>query len=63
MALNKIREFYTEWFRVCPNITSTFRIVAIFKSYIKENNDLKTLVGTSMNFNCTKRRLCKCKGS
>jgi hypothetical protein len=28
----KIKEFYTEWFSVYPNITSKFRTIAIFKS-------------------------------
>jgi hypothetical protein len=38
-TLHKITEFYTKWFRVCTNLTSKFRTDAIFKSYVKENND------------------------
>jgi hypothetical protein len=32
MTLQKIREFYAEWFRVCPNITSKFRSISIFRT-------------------------------
>jgi hypothetical protein len=39
MTLHKITEFYTEWFSVYPNITSEFRIIAIFKNFVKQNND------------------------
>jgi hypothetical protein len=39
MTLHKITEFYTEWYSVCPNITSKFRTIAIFKNYVKQNND------------------------
>jgi hypothetical protein len=39
MTLHKITEFYTEWFSVCPNITSKFRNTAVFKSFVKCNND------------------------
>jgi hypothetical protein len=39
MTLHKITEFYTEWFTVYPNITSEFRTIAIFKNYVKQNND------------------------
>jgi hypothetical protein len=39
MTLNKITEFYTELFSVYHNITSKFRTIAIFKSFIKQNND------------------------
>jgi hypothetical protein len=39
MTLNKIAEFYAEWFSVYPNITSKFRTVAIFKNCVKQNND------------------------
>jgi hypothetical protein len=40
MKSQKITEFYTEWFSVCPDITSEFCIVAIFESFVKETNDL-----------------------
>jgi hypothetical protein len=39
MALHKITEFYTEFFSDYPNITSKFRTIAIFKNYVKQNND------------------------
>jgi hypothetical protein len=39
MTLHKITEFYTEWFSVYPNITSEFRTMAIFKNWVKQNND------------------------
>jgi hypothetical protein len=39
MTLHKITEFCTEWFSVYPNITSTFRTIAIFKNCVKQNND------------------------
>jgi hypothetical protein len=39
MALQKITEFFTEWFSVYPNITSKFRTIAIFKNCFKQNND------------------------
>jgi hypothetical protein len=39
MTLHNISEFYTVCFSACPNITSTFRITAIFKSSVWENND------------------------
>jgi hypothetical protein len=38
MKLHKITEFYTEWFRVYPSITSKFRAIAIFKNCVKQNN-------------------------
>jgi hypothetical protein len=34
MILLKITEFYTEW------LSSTFRIVVIFESFVKQNNEL-----------------------
>jgi hypothetical protein len=40
MTLHKITEFYTEWFSVYPNITSTFCTIAIFKNCVKQNNDI-----------------------
>jgi hypothetical protein len=39
MILHKITEFYTELFSVYHNITSKFRIIAIFKNCIKQNDD------------------------
>jgi hypothetical protein len=39
MTQHKITEFYTEWFSFYPNINSKFRIIAIFKSPVKGNDD------------------------
>jgi hypothetical protein len=40
MTLHKITEFYTERFSACRNMTSKFHAIAIFKSFVKQNNDL-----------------------
>jgi hypothetical protein len=56
-------EFYTEWFSVCRNIISKFRIIAIFKSLAKQNNDQIKLPDMSIIFNCIKLHLSKCRGS
>jgi hypothetical protein len=39
MTLHKITELYTEWFSVCPNITSKFLIISMLKNFAEENND------------------------
>jgi hypothetical protein len=39
MTLHKITEFYTELFSVYHSITSKFRPTAIFKNYVKQNNE------------------------
>jgi hypothetical protein len=39
MTSHKITECYTEWFSVCPNITSKFHTIAVFKIFIKLNID------------------------
>jgi hypothetical protein len=39
MTLHKITEFYTELYSVYHNITSKFRTIAIFKNYVKQNDD------------------------
>jgi hypothetical protein len=54
MTLHEITDFYTEWFSVCPNITSKFCTIAIFKSFVKENNDSNETVGMSITFHCTR---------
>jgi hypothetical protein len=36
VTLHRITKFYSEWFSVCPNITSIFCIIALFKSSVKE---------------------------
>jgi hypothetical protein len=52
MTFHKIMEFYIEWFSVFPNIISKFRTAAIFKTFVKQNNDPnKTFM--SMIFYCT----------
>jgi hypothetical protein len=33
MELHKITEFHTEWFSVCPIITTEIRSMAIFKKH------------------------------
>jgi hypothetical protein len=38
MTMYGITELYTEWFRVCTNITSTFRTIAMFRDSVQENN-------------------------
>jgi hypothetical protein len=37
--MRKITEFYKQWFMVCLNITSKFPTTAVFKSFVKQNND------------------------
>jgi hypothetical protein len=39
MTVHKITELYSKWFSTCPNITSKFRTFAMFKSFVKQNND------------------------
>jgi hypothetical protein len=41
---HKITELNTEWFSVCPNVKPKFRAMAIFKSYVKNNNSNKSYV-------------------
>jgi hypothetical protein len=41
----------TEWFSVCPNITSKFRTIAVFKSFDKQSNDSDVgMSTTAQNF-------------
>jgi hypothetical protein len=40
MTLHKITEFYTEWFSVCINITSTILTIAILISFVKQNEEV-----------------------
>jgi hypothetical protein len=61
MKLQKITEFYTEWFSICPITASKISTIATFKSFIKQNNDSNRLVGMSMIFYCAKLHLSKCK--
>jgi len=39
LIAHKITEFYTESFSVSPIISSTFHTIAIFKSFVKRNDD------------------------
>jgi hypothetical protein len=39
MTLNKMTEIYTQFIIVCPNVTSKFRTIAIFKSLVKQNSE------------------------
>jgi hypothetical protein len=52
MVLHKIRKFYTNLFSICSNITPKFIKIAIFRSFVKQNNDSNKLVGMSMIFYC-----------
>jgi hypothetical protein len=56
-TLHKNMEFYTEWFSVCPNITSAFRKIAAFKSFGKEKVIQIKRVGMSVIIHCTKLHL------
>jgi hypothetical protein len=38
MTMHKTTEFYTEWFNICPNITSTFPTIAVLESFVKQHN-------------------------
>jgi hypothetical protein len=60
---HKITELYTTWFSVYPIITSKFRTIAIFKSFVKERNDSNETRRYFHDFHCTKLNLCKCNGS
>jgi hypothetical protein len=57
MTVHKITEFFTEWFSVNPNITSKFRTITIFKSFIGELITQVQLTGMSVIFCGT--RSCK----
>jgi hypothetical protein len=52
-TLHKITEVHTEWFSVCPNITSKFCTIAIFKRIVKQKMIQIKVVGMSMIFYCT----------
>jgi hypothetical protein len=39
--MHNITKFYTVWFSVYPNIISKLPTICTFKSFVKENNDLK----------------------
>jgi hypothetical protein len=43
MSLHNITELYTGWFSICPNATSEYCFIAIFKNFVKENNVKKNL--------------------
>jgi hypothetical protein len=38
MTLHKITELCTEWFSFCPNLTSEFRTIAMFKRSVKQSD-------------------------
>jgi predicted nucleic acid-binding OB-fold protein len=59
MTLYKSTEFYTEWFNVCPNITSKSHTIATPKSFVKQIMIQLKLVRMSANFNCTEFHLSK----
>jgi hypothetical protein len=39
LDIAKITELYTQWFSVCPNVNSKYHIIAMSKSFVKENDD------------------------
>jgi hypothetical protein len=45
MVVHIFAEFYTECFRVCPNITSTFRTFDTFEIFVKESNNSNKACG------------------
>jgi predicted component of viral defense system (DUF524 family) len=63
MQFHKITEFYTNKFSVCPNITSKFRITAVFKSCVKENNDSNETCRYDHYLSLGETSLSKCNGS
>jgi hypothetical protein len=63
MTLNKITEFYTEWFSVYHNITSKFRAIVVFKNCVKKIMIQIKLIGMFMISYKTKVHLSKCNGS
>jgi hypothetical protein len=39
VKLYKITEFCTGWFNICPNITSKYRTIDIFKSFVTQHTN------------------------
>jgi hypothetical protein len=62
-TLHTITELYTESFSVCPNITSKFRNIALFKSVVKQDNDWSKTCRYVHDLFCTKLHLPKSSGS
>jgi hypothetical protein len=54
MVPHKITEFYMHWFSACTNITSRFRTIIIFKSFIKQNNESNKTYMYIHDLCCTK---------
>jgi hypothetical protein len=48
MTLHKIKEFYTEWFRVYPNMNSKFRTIGTFKTALNKTMIQTKLIGMSI---------------
>jgi hypothetical protein len=65
MTLHKVTEVYTEWFSACPNITSKFRTIAIYKNLVKENNNSNKTCRFVHDLHCAKLNLShnKCNGT
>jgi hypothetical protein len=60
--MDTITEFYTEWFCVCRNIASKFRIIAIFISVVKQNNDSNKTC-KYVHYILLYQSSCECNGS
>jgi hypothetical protein len=58
MTLQKIAEFYTQWFSVCSNTTSKFCTTATCISFVKKIIFQINLVGISTILHCTKLHFC-----
>jgi hypothetical protein len=54
MTRHKVTEFYTDWVKVCPNITLNFRTTAIFKTSLHKTVIKIKFVGMSMIIYSTK---------
>jgi hypothetical protein len=52
-----------QWYSVCPNITSKFHSIAMFKSFIKQNSYWSTTCRYVYGLSCTTLNLFKFSGS
>jgi hypothetical protein len=56
----KIAEVYTEFFSACINLTTKFRTIVIFKSFVKQKAILVKHLSMPMTFYYTKLHFSKC---
>jgi hypothetical protein len=49
MTLHKLAEFYTHWFSICPNISSTFQLSPYLEAL--SNKAVKYKCGEQLNIN------------